>query len=220
MIKKISLLFICILLSGCVNNGDISSQLDNVYDNQKIISNRTNNYTDYIEYFVPSDINEQEANHLSFSFDGDGFGFIMNINASNIINNEYYKDTSLIDEGFFDDERIVYRKDGSFNNIDGKLINYFSKVYQYSDNEYMLYFVTNELNFYGYSNGKRIGLLADKILQMAMTSTVNNEKILTDYSSLDVIDYEKKTVNLFENIFPVEGRVDDLMIDKTPKVSE
>lgn len=199
--------------------GDVNDQLDSVLNKEFVFNNRKNNYTNYIEYFVPSDINEQEVDALSFSFNGDGYGFIMNINVTSIINKEYYDNQTLNDEGFFDENKLIYNKSGSFTNVDGKVVDYFIKTYQY-DSEYLVYFVTNELNFYGHSMSDKVGLLADKIIQMAGTCAVNETKVLEDYSSIDVIDYEKKAVNLFESIYPVEGRIEDLMVDKEPKVSE
>lgn len=217
--KKIIVLLICLLLCGCAIREDINVQLDKVFNNDVVAKNRTNNYTDYIEYYVPSDVNETDADALSFSFTSDGFGFIMNINVTNIINSEYYDNRTLNDEGFFDTSKLVYSKDSSFSNENGDQIDYFIRAYEYED-EYLLYFVTNELNFYGYASNDKVGLLAEKMVQMAANCKVNNAKVLADYSSIDVIDYEKKAVNLFENIYPVEGRVEDLMLDKTPEVSE
>lgn len=217
--KKISVLLICLLLFGCAYNSDIKGQLDRVYDSDAITKNRVNNYTNYIEYFVPSDINEAQSDALSFSFTGDGFGFAMNINASAIINKEYYDNYSLMDEGFFDEDKLVYSKSGTYINSAGKTISYFSKAYQYND-QCLLHFVSDELNFYGYSNLDKVGLMADKIMQMARACSIDKDKVIADYSSIEVIDYEKKAVNLFENIYPVEGRVEDLMVDKTPEVSE
>lgn len=207
------------MLSSCANKEDINSQLENVFNKDFVFNNRVNNYTDYIEYYVPSDVNEQEVDHLSFSFNGNDFGFIMNINVASIINKEYYNNLSLNDEGFFDENKLIYNRIGSFNNNDAQIIDYFIKVYQYDD-EYLMYFVTNELNFYGHAKNDSVGLLANKIIQMAGTCTVNNDKVLEDFSSINVIDYEKKTVNLFESIYPVDGRIEDLMVDKDAKVSE
>lgn len=217
--EKIFVLLICLMLCACSNIGDVNSQLESVFNKDLTFNHRINNYTNYIEYFVPSDVNEQEVGPLSFSFDGDGFGFIMNINVTSIINKEYYNNLSLNDEGFFDENKLIYNRTGSFNNIDNKIVDYFIKTYQYDD-ECLVYFVTNELNFYGHAKEDKVGLLVNKIIQMTGTCVVNNDKVLEDFSSINVIDYEKKAVNLFESIYPVEGRIEDLMVDSDSKVPE
>ena len=58
------------------------------------------------------------------------------------------------------------------------------------------------------------------MMQVATNCDVKDDMVIADYSTKDIIDYEKSTVNLFEQSFPQEGRVEDMMIDTGKTVSE
>lgn len=217
--KKVLLILICLILCSCSNNDSIETQLKSVFEDATNENVRTNNYTEYIEYYIPSDVNEVANDKLSYVFDIDGCGVIMNINISGIINKQYYEEDSLLDEGYFDENKLVYSYGGEYINGNDETVQYFVKAYEY-ERECMLYLVTNEVNLYGKCGKHEAKLVGEKMFKMAKACNVNEDRIINDFSSKDVIDYKKSTVNLFENIFPVEGRVEDLMVDNTPKVSE
>lgn len=216
--KKVIILLICILLCGCSNIHDIDNELDNVFVSAEVKQYRANNYTDYIEYYLPSDINEEASESLSYVFSSYDYRFIMNVNVSGVINQKYYSDNKLQDEGFFNEEYVTYTHAGSLINLNDEKINYIFKVYNY-DSQYLAYMITDEVIMYGKTNKDKLVLLAEKMLQMATANNVNNDKIIADFSSKDVIDYQKSTVNLFESVFPKDGRVEDFLIDST-EVSE
>ena len=54
---------------------------------------------------------------------------------------------------------------------------------------------------------------------MAKGVHVKEEEVIADYSLKDVIDYEKKQVNLFETIMPVNGNINDFLVDKKDEQS-
>ena len=49
---------------------------------------------------------------------------------------------------------------------------------------------------------------------MAKSAAVRENDVISAYSSKTEVDYEKKQVNLFETIMPVNGNVNDFMVDK------
>lgn len=211
--KKIMIFFMCIFLCACSNKISIQKQLDDVFTNEQETKVRANNYTDYVEYYLPSDVCEESCEPLSFAFGVDDCRFIMNINVSNIINSKYYKNIKLLDEGFFDNEYLVYDYTGKFVDINNQTNNFFINVYEYED-ECLVYFVSSKVNYYGYCSVDKIKLLVSKIMQMVKATNVLDEKIITDFSSIDVVDYEKSTVNLFGNTMPKEGRIEEFIINK------
>ena len=49
---------------------------------------------------------------------------------------------------------------------------------------------------------------------MAKGAIVRENDVIAAYSKRNEVDYEKKQVNLFETIMPVNGNVNDLVIGK------
>ena len=182
------------------------------------VNTRSNNYTDYLEYYLPSDVVEDSSDELSYSFCIDKNRFVMNINVSNIINYKYYYSKYNADEGFFDEDKLVYSIEDELYRGSTK-VKFIFKAYEYED-KCLLYFSSRDVNAYGYTNKQDAVLLAKKMIQVAASADVDNDKIIADFSSMDVIDYQKSVDNLFGSYFPTDGRIDDLMIDKTQEVSE
>ena len=217
--KKICVLLLCLLLTACTYNEYDISKLDDIFIDNTSNDIKANNYTKYIEYYLPSDINEDECNQLSYSFNIEDDKIIMNINISDIFNDEYYDEAILTDEGFFDEDKLIYSKQGEFININNEDIKYLFKAYGYDD-KCLLYMVSGEVTIYGYCVKDRIVLLSNKIYQLAKGCNVHNDKIIADFSSKNVIDYNKSPVNLFEPLFPTDGRVDDMMVDTDIEVTQ
>lgn len=213
--KKVLVLLLSILLCACAS----TSSFDSVFETEDSEKVRVNNYTNYIEYYLPSDVNEESSEPLSFVFSFDDCKLVMNINISNILNKDYYKQTVLNDEGFFDENKLVYNRDGEFTNINGNRVRYFFKAYEY-ENESLLYFVSDNVNFYGYCSSDKAILLASKILQMAKAANTHEDRIIADFSTADVIDYQRSTIDLFEKTLPKDGPVDEFIIETNKQVSE
>lgn len=203
-----------VMLSGCMAKGDLKDELDAVFSaDSEIQVIRRNNYSSFIDYYVPSDTGELDGTKLSSSFTYNESKFVMDINVSGIINGRYYRDVRLTDEGFFDKNKLVYSRKGNYLDSDGGSHDYIYNVYEY-DNRYLSYFASKELVFYGYATDSDVVNLSSRILLMAKGATVRENDIIASYSSRNEIDYEKKQVNLFETIMPVNGNVNDFLVDR------
>lgn len=212
--KKFLVCLLAFLLVACSKSVNSYNDLDEIFENTEVGNVRVNNYTNYIEYYLPSDVNEESSEQLSFVFNVDEEKFILNINISGILNKEYYENTALYDDGFFDSQKLAYEKSGSFNNVNDEKINYFVKVYEH-ENSCLLNLVTNEVTMYGFCTIEKLGILASKMYQMARVCNVHYDAIVADFSTKNVIDYEKTAVNLFEKLYPESGRVEDMLVDKS-----
>ncbi|MCR4634203.1 MAG: hypothetical protein K5648_08770 [Erysipelotrichaceae bacterium] len=211
--KKIIVFFICILLSGCVAQDDLSKRLDNVFASEQSTERiRRNSYSRYIDYYLPSGTGELEGDMLSSRFSYNSSNFVMDINISGIINEHYYKDQGMTDEGFFDPSRLIYERNSTFVDADGVSREYSYRVYSY-DRQYLTYFRSRELLFYGYASLSDLVDMTSRILMIAKSAAIRHNEVISAYSSKTEVDYEKKQVNLFETIMPVNGNVNDFMID-------
>lgn len=210
-------LLVCILLCGCSFSSNKS--LDEIFNDTNPSKARINNYSKYVDYYEPSDIHEIEADNTSVVFELNNSKIIMNVNIAGIINSQYYRDLALNDDGFFDEDKCIYNKSSYYYDKDGSEIHYFFNLYEY-DGIYLMHLANNCINIYGYCEQRDIELMASKIYNLLKSADVDTSAVLTNYSSRDVIEYRKSTVNLFEAVMPVEGRIDDMMIYDEETVPE
>ncbi|MBO7677740.1 MAG: hypothetical protein J6S49_09565 [Erysipelotrichaceae bacterium] len=218
--KKIVILLMCLIMCSCASRVDIQNKLDEVFAKEGVRQiHRKNNYSDYIDYYVPSDIQEVSVDALSSSYEFNNARLVFNINVSGIISSKYYPDTIFRDEGFFDPNRLVYQHEGEYLDSDDELNQYRYSVYQY-DERYLTYFLSKDLIFYGYCDEYDLVGVSTKILMMAKAANVKDEDVVANYSSKDVIDFEKKQVNLFETIMPVNGNINDFLISQDDSSAE
>ena len=220
MLKRLCLVLLCLLLCACQNTrGFKDDKLDSILSDETRLNVRQNNYTDYIDYYLPSDVQEDESSKLAYSFICDSSKLVMNVNIADIINNKYHHDYVLTDEGFFDESKLVYEKKGSYTSYAYENMPFIYKLYEY-ENKYVAYFSNTNINIYGLVNSQDVEFVTDRIYTIAKGCDVDRDLIIVNYSSKDVIDYHKSQVNLFESSFPTEGRIDDLMIDSSNQTLE
>ena len=212
--KKVIVLLVCILLCGCAEQADLNSELDAVFSSdEEYLKLRRNNYSEYIDYYMPSDTGEMDSDKIGTVFLYNSSTFIMDINIAGILNDRYYPGEEMKSEGFFDESKLVYERRGNYTDSDRASHEYVYKVYEH-DGKYLSEFLTKELVFYGYGTKTDIVPLSSRILLMAKGATVRESNVITAFSSRNEIDYQKKEVNLFETVMPVNGNVNDFMIDK------
>ena len=209
MMKFIKVLLICLLLSGCSIIEKRS--LDDILSDTSYSKARVNNYSKYVDYYEPSDIHELESDEISTVFELNNSKIIMNVNVAGIINSQYHKDLALVDDGFFDIDKQIYDKNSFYYDRDNKEIYFFYRLYDYGD-VYLMHLANSFVNIYGYCEAKDLELMTSKIYDLLKSTDVDTASILVNYSSRDVIEYHKSTVNLFETVMPVQGRIDDMMI--------
>ena len=202
----------CICLYGCAQSLDLETELDQVFSAELVQEKvRRNNYSRYLDYYLPSDLHEVEGDMLTNYFSYNDSCFIMDVNISGIVNDRYYPDQKPGDEGFFDEQRLVYYRAGTYRDNEGNEREYQYKVYGY-DGEYLSYFFSKDLIFYGYATPDDIVPMSSRILLMAKGTIVREDDVAAGYSLKNEIDYEKKQVNLFETIMPVNGNVNDFFV--------
>ena len=196
-----------------MNVTDLQQSLTDAFELERDDSAvRRNNYTNYADYYLPSDMQEYDCNEISHVFVFNRSKIIMDINIAGIINAKYYSNVRISDEGFFDKDKICFQRDSSFLKTDETEYPYICNVYEYED-DYLLYFVCEDAIFYAFTNKEDLVPLCSRILLIAKSLNVNHTDIVADFSFKDVIDYQKKQVNLFETIMPVNGSINDFMLE-------
>ena len=203
-----------LLLCGCktIENNSLNNTLDDILETFSDVKNyRINNFLEYYSYYLPSDMSEETADSDSIVLKYNDSRIIMNLNIANIVNSKYYH-SSIVDEGFFDDQYLVYKKNGTYKNQEDINKVYILKVYSYKD-LYALQFVTSDMNYYGSVEKNEIDEVIKHLLIVAKNTSVDNETIVKDFSNKDVIDYKKKQINLFDTSMPTSGELTEILID-------
>lgn len=213
--KKI-LLLLCLLFicAGCVSNDieTLSSNLDNIFNNVDDISkNYPNNKMRYYSYYLPSDMGEEEIDSESVTIRYNDSIVVMNLNIADIINEKYYPDELLKDDGFFDEQYLIYEKSGTYD-VDEVKHQYVYKLYK-KDDKYIFHLKTVNINFYGSSNLSDIVQLSKHLIMISKSITIEKDTILKNYYKKDVIDYSKKQIDLFDSSLPSNGKLSDMLTD-------
>ena len=131
IVKRFILFFVCILLCGCAPVNDLNASLDEAFSfemsQDKI---RRNNYSRYIDYYLPSDTSEFEGSDLSGCFVYGRSRFIMDVNVSGIINDKYremldryglaWEDGGHTPERIINADEIIKRKDNYASKRNGQ----------------------------------------------------------------------------------------------------
>ena len=206
----------CLLLTLCgcktIESNSLNDILDDVLASFSDAKNyRINNIMEYYSYYLPSDMSEETADSDSIVLKYNDSRIIMNLNIANIVNSKYYH-TAVVDEGFFDDQYLVYKKNGTYKSQDDISKAYILKVYSYKD-LYALEFITSDMNYYGSVNKNEIDEVIKHLLIMAKNTSVDNEAVVKDFSNKDVIDYKKKQINLFDTSMPTSGELTEILVD-------
>lgn len=209
--RKCLILLLCLLLCGCdyVANNDVERAFD--FEEQESTV-RANNITKYYSYYLPSDVQEEVKDSETVVLTYNNSQAVMNLNIPSIINNRFYTSYVLRDDGFFDDDKLVYTRESKYLDNNEDQISYIYNLYNYGD-QYLIHFMSSIVNFYGYAYQNDVAGLTSKMLLIAKSVETNKDDVINDYSSKDVINYEKKQINLFDLVLPVNGKLEELFID-------
>ena len=102
--KRFFVLVIVLLLYGCANsNYEVNSSLNTLFSNSEPCEYRQNNFTNYMDYYAPSELLEGSFNTTSVTFTYNTALINMNINVQSIINDKYYIGIAMSDEGYIDE---------------------------------------------------------------------------------------------------------------------
>lgn len=215
--KKICLLFLaCLLLCACSNTEDIAVSLDAVIDSE--LSNptvyRQDQNTIFFSYYLPSDIYKLESHKDAAIFSFNNEEILMNMNITSIIASEEgsIKEEAR-NENFYSDDRLVYSREGTYLNHDEIEVEFIYNIYAVN-NKYLISFKTDDMNYYAYVSRNSLELLTKRLFMLAESMSINSESVVAYYANVDMIDYTREQVNLFETVIPREGQLEEILIDK------
>ena len=209
--KKLLIFLLAITLFGCAESNADFKKLDEYFSSGENIEVRHNNFTEYFDYYVPSDVVEEDFEELSFYLKYNNSYLAFNINVPSIIASKYYNAYVLSDDGYFDENKLVYSYAGKYVNYADIETDFFFKIFR-TDNEYILYLKSKDVCAYGYCVESDVIEASKKMLLIASEISIKNDLLINKYSSKDIIDYEKEAIELFDSKMPETGTINDLIV--------
>lgn len=201
------LLFVCV---GCsIQNSSIQDALNTemnlAYDE---IPQTTNYRNDLYAYYLAPDVGRVSATQMGNTFNYNGNLIQMNLNVQKIINDKYYEGKEYANI-HFPDELKVASFEGMFDTLEQETHPYVIDVFEIN-NQYYTTFKSDHVLFGSISNKHSVASIAAEMLRIAKSLVVDYNAVVTKFSTKDVITYESTSIDLFENIVPEEGNIEEL----------
>ncbi|MGN1405143.1 MAG: hypothetical protein ACI4WM_02630 [Erysipelotrichaceae bacterium] len=212
MAKIILALCLLIGLTGCSSNISAQNRIEEMVlkEETTVYNARVNTVGDYFSYYLPADCYRRQGDNLSALIDYSSGHIVLNLNIKDIIANRYYYENLLSDDGLFSDEDLVYSRSSEMIKKEDEKLRYDLYVYAL-DKQYLIHLQTKQLQIYGYSYSGELIETIRHMMIIAKNTEVMNDKVIDSFSAKDVIDYEKKQVNLFNYVIPSSGYVQELL---------
>ncbi len=148
---------------------------------------------------------EETSNVFSF----EGVKFVMNLKADEIINRKFYKESGEdVSDALKGGQRIAYQT-GSYTDYEGKEHPFETGIYLL-DGICFTVMDTDCMEFLSSGNHVQAVQTAAEMLKIARTVQVDENDVITAFSSRQTIVNNRKKLELFQNIAPESGMIQEL----------
>ena len=208
--KKILLVLLCIVLTGCMQSSQtMQERLDEKITAVSALpipsaSHRKPFYT----YYTEPSIGHYRSTETSNEFSYQSTKFVMNLNVQAIMDS-----STDIAQSIYTQQPIA-KNTGSFQNMLDESVSYVCEIYQVN-RHYAVFFTSSVVNLFGVTDIGDAAELAGKMYSIARSVIVRKDVVSQVYSHESAIDYEGEAINLYKDIAPEEGTLRELIEDKT-----
>jgi len=208
--KKILLVLLCIVLTGCIQSSQtMQERLDEKITAVSALpipsaSHRKPFYT----YYTEPSIGHYRSTETSNEFSYQSTKFVMNLNVQAIMDS-----STDIAQSIYTQQPIA-KNTGSFQNMLDESVSYVCEIYQVN-RHYAVFFTSSVVNLFGVTDIGDAAELAGKMYSIARSVIVRKDVVSQVYSHESAIDYEGEAINLYKDIAPEEGTLQELIDDKT-----
>ena len=216
--KKIMLLLLCLLLTGCSNQNtiDIQSAFDEAINSAIALpSGIADNNKNYYAYYLEPEIGRIYSDETSSIFKYHDTKFIMNLNISKIVNAMNYGD--IIPKTIkLDDNYLVAYNTGTYYDYDNSVYDYEAMIYQLNNDTYYVCLDTKYVTLAAKGSILQMLEVIKPMLKIAKTIRIDKENIMVAYSAKERISFESEELKLFDEVIPSDGKVQE-MVDMVEK---
>lgn len=208
--KKILLVLLCVLLTGCAqSNLSMQERLEQQITTVSSLpipgaSHRKPFYTYYTEPSIGHYRSTETSNEFSFQ----STKFVLNLNVQAIMDSS----TDITQTIYTQKPIAIYS--GSYQNMLDETVDYVCEIYQVN-HDYAVFFTSSSVNLFGVAQVGNATELAGKMYSIARSVIVRKDVVLQVYTHKSAIDYEGEAINLYKDIAPEEGTLQELIDDKT-----
>ena len=208
--KKILTVLLCIVLTGCIQSSQtMQERLDEKITAVSALpipsaSHRKPFYT----YYTEPSIGHYRSTETSNEFSYQSTKFVMNLNVQAIMDS-----STDIAQSIYTQMPIA-KNTGSFQNMLDESVSYVCEIYQVN-RHYAVFFTSSAVNLFGVTEIGDAVELAGKMYSIARSVIVRKDVVSQVYSHESAIDYEGEAINLYKDIAPEEGTLQELIEDKT-----
>lgn len=201
------------MLCGCKSNDTSKAKtiIANTFESKVDTTNvLQNNYSKYYSFYLPSDmiIKEKDETYLIANYLENNI--LININVAKIVNSMYWKESYDNKDGFFDTNKLYFAKEGYFANYSGDVNLYSLNIYLYND-IYLIDLESDDLKLFSFVEAYDLVDVAQRMYYLINVFTINEEMVVDNFTDKNVIDYNRKQIDLFEYIVPSSGAIEDLL---------
>lgn len=201
---------LALLCAGCISapvnmQADLSRRMEEVSSEAAHVPVYAKG--DYSYYVQPS-VGRIESTRMSNVFSKDGTKFVMNLNVPQIINDRYYKTMPAADPVNVN-AVIAAETQGTYLDHDDEEHAFTLRIYQLDENFYT-WLETDTVELFSVSGQLKSLQLAEEFLRIARTVHVDEDAVAAEYSKKTTISYTRKKLQLFQNIAPESGSVQEL----------
>jgi len=162
----------------------------------------------FYTYYTEPSIGHYRSTETSNEFSYQSTKFVMNLNVQAIMDS-----STDIAQSIYAQQPIA-KNTGSFQNMLDESVSYVCEIYQV-DRYYAVFFTSSAVNLFGFTYAGDAAELAGKMYSIARSVIVRKDVVSQVYSHESAIDYEGEAINLYKDIAPEEGTLQELIDDKT-----
>lgn len=208
MKKILYLILSALMLSSCTvkTSIDLQSELESSLasaNDAKIFTSNINK--PLYSYYLPPSIGRNKSTQTSSILNDRGRKFVMNLNVASIIQEKYYSETEQTDD--FHDP--IVKCEGEYIDVDEITHSYTVTTYEMND-YYVTVFHSDVVEFYSVLDALSTCDIVEDMLRISRSMRVDTDAVIQAYSNKKTVDYKSEKIELFEQIVPESGRIEEL----------
>ncbi len=213
MKKLLCLILSAFLLSSCTvkTTIDLQSEIESSLasaSEAKIFASNINK--PLYSYYLPPSIGRNKSTQNSSVLNDRGRKFIMNLNVASIIQEKYYSETDETQTNDFQD--TIVKCVGEYIDVDEETHAYEVSIYE-MNGYYVTVFHSDVVEFYSVLDALSTCDIVKDMLRIARSMRVDTDAVIQAYSNKKTVDYKSEKIELFEQIVPESGRIEELFDD-------
>lgn len=212
--KKLLVLFCLVFLTGCtkINENLESAISEKIHYTLEEKASSPYYRHKYYSYNIDPEVGRIESDKTSNVFSFNGTKFIMNLNIPSVLGSTDSTSTLSIDNN-------IVELHGTYTDHKEETHDFILNVYEV-ENEEVIILNTAYMDFYSVCSVNEIPNIASTMIDIARTIKVDVDLIKEEYASTETLKYIPSELELFQNIVPENGVIEELFDKEETNVDD